>query len=594
MLGSGVTAGMLRRSSHCPTKLSTRAEDRGVGEHPPHLPFERRGVAQLAPDRRVEQRVVGNAAPQEERQPRRQGEVAHRIGGAGRGVDGVALDPEQELGIGEQALQGELDARLEAVGLSPPLVEPEQHVDVAVGDRAPVGAPGQPPQDLARTRLGRVTPVGMTREDAAAARGVAGAVHRVRPADLHAVDRRVPLPALVDGEGEAGLAGLQDPFRLPVPALERDADHPLARLGVEPHLEVLVGPEHVGLPVGMPEERGVPGEARRGGGGVGRRPAPDREPGHEPAVDPHVEVLRGAEAADVVGVGALEAQPDGVLAVHGKAVSHRDAAARPEREVLAQPVVLVQQEGDSVRLDARHRRRQPHREPADLARCRQIPLEEGRRDRQHRRHVVEAVLVGVVGGQEGRDVDLDLEQVAHRVAVLGPVQAVERLGAAHPRIGGGGPVERRLEEPTRARASPRSGRGPPGGRHRADPQLADHVLPDDRIARDVGQVRRVEREPRGAQPRVVADDAVAVEHRPVRRGVVGRLGARGGDAEGRGQNAGEDGRGGRASGRGGKTGCHVNLRPYASASPMVPDDSGVVNGRGHQGAGGVVKGRGPR
>ena len=403
----------------------------------------------------------------------------------GSGVDGVALDPEQELGVGEQALERELDAGLEAVGPRPPLVEAVQQVDVAVGHRAPVGPPGQPAQDLARARLGRVPPVGMAREDRAAARGVAGAVHRVGPADLHAVDGRVPLPALVDGEGEAGLPGLEDALRLPVLALERDADHPLARLGAEPHLEALVGPEHVGLPVGMAEERGVPGEAGRGGGGVGGASAPDREPGDEPAVDPHVEVLGCAEAADVVGVGALKPQPDGVLAVHREAVAHRDAPARSEREVLAQSVVLIQQEGNAVGLDARHRRRQPHREPRDLARRREVALQQGRRDRQHRRHVVEAVLVGVVGGQEGRDVDLDLEQVAHRVAVLGPVQAVERLGAAHPGVEGGGPVEPRLEIRHQGLRVAAVGPGAAGRRHRADPQLADDVLPDRRVAGDV-------------------------------------------------------------------------------------------------------------
>ena len=557
MLGSGVTAGDVAQQQPLPDEVLDHGRRPGVGEHAPDVPLEHPGLAQPAPDGVVEQRLVGDAAPQEEREPRRQGEVAHRIGGARRGVDGVALDPEEELGVGEQPLQGELDARLEAVRPLPPLVEAVEQVDVAVGDGAPVGPPRQPSQDLSRACAGRVAPVGVAREDGAAARGVAGAVHRVGPADLHAVDRRVPLPALVDGEGEAGLAGLEDALRLPVLALERDADHPLARLGVEAHLEVLVGPEHVGLPVGMPEERGVPGEAGRGGGGVGGRAAPDREPGHEPAVDPHVEVLGRAEAADVVGVGALQAQPDGVLAVDGKAVAHRDAPARAERQVLAEPVVLVEQQGDAVGLDARHRRGQPDGEPGDLARRRQVAFQEGGRDRQHRRHVVEAVLVGVVGRQQGRDVDLDLEQVAHRVAVLGPVQAVERLGAAHAGVEGGGPVEPGLEIRHQRPRVAAVGPGPPRGRHRADAQLADHLLPDRRVAREVRQVGRVEGEPRRAQPLVVADDAVAVEHRPV-RGVGGRLGARRRVA-GHARQEGGEGYGDRRS-SGGKGGSHSASR----------------------------------
>ena len=170
----------------------------------------------------------------------------------------------------------------------------------------------------------------------------------------------------------------------------------------------------------------------------------------------------------------------------------------------------------------------PHREPRDLARRREVALEEGRRDREHRRHVVEAVLVGVVGGQEGRDVDP--RPRAGRAPRCG----------TRPGSGGGtsrcGPPRGRGRRPrsspvsryaTRACASPRSGRGRPGGGiapTRSLRMTCSQIAASPATSR---QVRRVEGEPRRAQPLVVADDAVAIERRPVRRGVRGRLGAGG-------------------------------------------------------------------
>ena len=247
----------------------------------------------------------------------------------------------------------------------------------------------------------------------------------------------------------------------------------------------------------------------------------------------------------------------------------------------------------------------------DLAGRRQVALEEGGRDRQHRRHVVEAVLVGVVGGQECGDVDLDLR--AGRAPRCG----------TRPGSGGGtsrcGPRRDRGRRPGRApsrdkprRPVRRHGRaGAARGRHRADAQLADHLLPDRRVASDVRQVGRVEGEPRRAQPLVVADDAVAVEHRSVRRGVGGRLGTRG-----RGRPTVPDSRAARTAATGAlraekncshstfqavrrdegrqqddPEGSAVSARPDSAPpstcivlhagrprEPIVPDDSAVVNG----------------
>ena len=268
----------------------------------------------------------------------------------------------------------------------------------------------------------------------------------------------------------------------------------------------------------MPEQRRVPGEARRRGGGVERRLAPDDEPLEQHAVHPDVERLRCAESADVVGVGALEAQPDRVLPVDREPVPDRDAAPRAEGQVLAQPLVLVLEQRDAVGLDARHGRRDADREPTDSPRRREIPLQQRWRDRQDRRHVVEAVHVGVVGRQQRRHVHLDLQQIAYGVPVLRPVEAMEGLGPAHHHVRGGGAIELGLQVADQrldlgARGAEAARRG-----HRPHAQLLDDLLPEACALSDGGEIERVEREPGRAQPFVVTGDAVAVEQRPVRRG----------------------------------------------------------------------------
>ena len=65
------------------------------------------------------------------------------------------------------------------------------------------------------------------------------------------------------------------------------------------------------------------------------------------------------------------------------------------------------------------------RQAADLARGRQILLEQRRRDAQHAGLVVEPVAL-VVGRQQVGDVHVQVQQVADGIAVLGAVQAVHR------------------------------------------------------------------------------------------------------------------------------------------------------------------------
>ena len=91
------------------------------------------------------------------------------------------------------------------------------------------------------------------------------------------------------------------------------------------------------------------------------------------------------------------------------------------------------------------------RHPRDARRRRGVRLEQRRRDRQRAGDVVEAV-ARVVRRQQRRDVDLEVEQVANRVGVLGPIQPVQHHRARAGRAGGV-----RDRSPLRAsRAAPRT------------------------------------------------------------------------------------------------------------------------------------------
>ena len=499
-----------------PNEVVDQRRRPSVGQHPTHLLLENRRVAELAPDREVEQLAVRDTAPQKKGQSRREREVAHVIAGARRHTHRVALDPEDELGVGQHPLQRKLNAGLETVGTPAILVETEQRLDVALGDRTPIGPVRQPGENL--PRAGRVVgpTVRMTDEDAAATGRVTRAVDGIRPADLHGGHSRITVPPLVDRERKTGLSRLQHALRLGELPLERNPHHTLAGCGRERHLEVVVRLEHVDFPVGMPEQRRVPRKACRHRLRVGGRPTPNGEPLDERAVHADVELLRRTEAADVVGVGSLETQLERVLAVHREPMPDRDAATRPERQVFAEAVVLI--ERDPVGLDGCLGRRTPDRETTDLPRRRHVALQQRRRDRQDVGHVVEPVRVRIVRGKQGRDVDVDSEQIANRVLILRPVETMERLGAARLWSGGRGAIELGLEIRNERRRPGAVRPRPSRRRHGARPKLPDHLFPHMGAGVHARQVRRVEGEPGGLQPRVVAGDAIAIEEGAVRGG----------------------------------------------------------------------------
>ena len=164
------------------------------------------------------------------------------------------------------------------------------------------------------------------------------------------------------------------------------------------------------------------------------------------------------------------------------------------------------------------------REPGDGARRVEIGLEQRRRQRLRIGDVVE-VGAHLVERQPVAGVDLEAQQVANRLRVLGPVEALE--GPA-PRVGGGagGLVELVLEGLDENTEVGLVGPARSRRRHHARPQLADHRLGDLGV---VGRRRRVEafqRQVAAKRPVVVtagagaAHDAFGVV--ADRRGLAGR------------------------------------------------------------------------
>ena len=247
-------------------------------------------------------------------------------------------------------------------------------------------------------------------------------------------------------------------------------------------------------------------------GGVGLQhevlARPHREQIEAPPVERDLDVVRLRQALDVLVAIALQPNLDLVLAVGRKQVlDHRPAAraeGKPGDMVLLRPVGWNDHHPAPGRRQAAADRQSAHL----LRRCKVALHQRGREPPGV--HVVEAE-GGVVARQERRHVDLEGQQVADGVAVLGPVQAAEGVRAARIRVGGGRGVERRLEVRDHAAVVGGVGPGARPGRHRAGPQLADDLLPQLGMAGDVGDVDAFERQAAGLEPVVVTGDAVAVE-----------------------------------------------------------------------------------
>ncbi len=153
--------------------------------------------------------------------------------------------------------------------------------------------------------------------------------------------------------------------------------------------------------------------------------------------------------------------------------------------------------------------------PTDLHRGQRVALEQRRRYRQRGCNVVEAIDRNV-RRQRCRDgARLVVEQIADRVRVFGAVQARQRLGARVRR-----PAPGRVEillEPARRGVQHRAIRALLAlRRHEPRAQLAHGGLPDLGVGAEVPMTELLERYAAGKIVVVMAAQAVAVDHLPVR------------------------------------------------------------------------------
>ena len=214
-----------------------------------------------------------------------------------------------------------------------------------------------------------------------------------------------------------------------------------------------------------------------------------------------------------------------VHAVHRECMSYLGAATGAEWQTVE--VMILRGVGSKpVRIDLLSAHWRTDRETADVPRCRQIAVHEGGRHLQHAGDVVEAV-AHVIGRKPLRDVEVERQQIAHRVPVLRAVEAMERLGAARIRVGRRGAVQRGFEPPRQAVIRRPIRPRPAGRRHHARPELPHDLLPDLRGVIDVIQVECIESQTGRLQPVIVTRDAVAIEQRAMRGAGLGRGGRKG-------------------------------------------------------------------
>ena len=191
-----------------------------------------------------------------------------------------------------------------------------------------------------------------------------------------------------------------------------------------------------------------------------------------------------------------------------------DAAARAERR----PVdVLLLSNGLRHPIGFDPRRDPPiaDRHPSDRVTGPDVALHQGRRDREALGDVVEAVAL-VVGRQQRVDVELETEQVADRIGVLGAIETMQRR---FPRVRRreSGLVERPFDR--REESVDPGGIGTPrvGRRHHPRANLANHFFPGGGVRRHPGFVQVRQRQVAALHPVVVTADAVLADQRAVSR-----------------------------------------------------------------------------
>ena len=356
---------------------------------------------------------IRHRAPQEERQPR--GDVFVRDADSWRceSPARLLLEAEQEARAHQDRLQRQADAGFEAALLAALLVELHRVLQVGRGRRAAERLRRQLLDDLGRARFFFGLRGRAAREDLQAARRVrhAGDVERA----LHDEVAQVRQHRHAVGDADVGQRVLERHQQIVNRAIElldeRGGDALRAGLDVNRRRHQLEAVLRIGLAHARVE--------------IEQRDAlaVDRD------LDLFLEVVGGHRVAAGEAAERLVVQRrlEHVVAVGRERVHDRHAAARAHRRA----------------VDAAHLRRGARnlvgdrrgrgvaiadREAADLAGRAQVAVHQRRREALRVGDVVEAV-ADRVGRQVGRHVDVDVQQVAHRVLILGAVQALERTRA---------------------------------------------------------------------------------------------------------------------------------------------------------------------
>ena len=412
-----------------------------------------------------------------------------RCAAAGPGAGRVALDAEQELRRHEHRLDGGLDAARRNPPLAAALlVERVERLDVGARHGTPERAVRERGEN--RARAGRLLrrPLGAADENRRAARGLAAPGRLVRTADDQPADVRPRRRHVEPLHARAAQSQIDRP---------RDPDRPAASVAVVARR----------VPLGFQV--------------LARRRHADRvQPGFHG--DPDLERIG---LRTVSGLQARDPDLEHILGVERKVVRDRHAGARVERHVLVQllvPRALVRIAFRVVNLFDRLQRQIADRQAADPARRRHVPIQQRRRGREHRRDVVEPV-AGIVDRQPLARPDVDREQIADGVAVLGAIQPVHRR-APRIRVGHRRAIDRLFQIGRElARDAGIRPRADGRRRHLTRSQFPRNFFPDVRVFRNARQFEGLQGKPARLEPVVVAGDAVGADQAGVvRRGRRGR------------------------------------------------------------------------
>ena len=195
---------------------------------------------------------------------------------------------------------------------------------------------------------------------------------------------------------------------------------------------------------------------------------------------------------------------------------HRRPAPRIERQLVIGAVATRTAEWAEA-FFSRLEREVAHSEAAHLTSHCQILFEQGGRERQHVAEIVKAV-AGIIYRERRAGLNVYGQQIPNRIAVLGPVQAVNdgraRIGIALSRA-----IQRAFQPVDKGRHLGRFGFGRIGRRHLPGADFAQDLLPNCRVAADMIEIQTFQHDVGGSGFLVMTGDAIFLDQRALCREV---------------------------------------------------------------------------